>query len=653
MAFTTDGEKHKLNKELYAALISGDEREVIELCGQIPEGPLQIITIHNATVLHLATNSKQKDLVLKLLKHLPEDQYDKLTHQNEVGNTILHETATSKKMLPAAEEMLRKAPGLLGMRNRNGETALFRAALYGKIDTFKFLDRQINEVLRREGREADRKLFHQRDDNTTILHISTLTEHFDLALLIARTYEYLVSERDGDSMTALQLLACNPSAFRCGRKHRFLKKITNPFKSCCRVPLREAIWEKKQRCESALRLAEFLIERDTSWQATESVMGQNKPKIHKYGGPAIASLGQGDGTSREIPTVKIAETPLFLATKSGCIEIVEKILKMYPQAIEHIDDEGRNILHVAIKYRQIQILDILEKMKIPMRWLARKIDNNGNSVLHMVGIKAEHHSAEDMRSPALLLREDLLLFERVEKIMKSHFIKHFNSRRQTAEKLFEENKAELRKEAKEWLKRTAESCSIIGVLIATVAFTSAYTIPGGPDEETGYPILLNKPFFVIFTITDVLSLAFALTSVITFLSVLSSPFRLKDFKHSLPQRLMLGVTLLIFSVSMMMLAFGATIILMIHDRKLWTRFALYTVAFLPVAIFALSYLTLYLSLMKTFKYTFKKMGKAFPRCNSVPFHSLITNSVNCHKSQATGSTSSTCLAAPKTTQYPV
>ncbi|KAA8520153.1 hypothetical protein F0562_014409 [Nyssa sinensis] len=418
------------------------------------------------------------------------------------------------------------------------------------------------------------------------------------------------------------------------------------------------MWKKKQRCESALRLANFLIERDTSWEATESIMGQSKPKIHQYGGPFIASSteepgkSQTDTTNGEIPIVKMAETPLFLATKSGCTDIVEEILETYPQAVEYIDAEGRNILHVAIMYRQIQIIDVLEK-KIPMRSLVRKIDNNGNSILHMIGMKAEHHRADDMRSPALLLREDLLLFERVKKIMKSHYIKHFNSRRQTAEKLFEENNAELRKDAKEWLKRTAENCSIIAVLIATVAFTSAYTIPGGPNQTTGYPILLSEPLFVIFTMTDVLSLAFALTSVITFLSVLSSPFRLKDFKHSLPQRLMLGVTLLIFSVSMMMLAFGATIILMIRDRKLWTKFALYTVAFLPVAIFALSYLPLYLSLMKTFMYTFKKIGKSFPRCNSVPVRSWITNSVNCHKSQATGSTSSTCLAASNTTQYPV
>ncbi|KAA8520154.1 hypothetical protein F0562_014410 [Nyssa sinensis] len=203
MAFTTDGAKakHKRNKEMYAALISGNERKVIELCRRIAEGPLHILTIHNASVLHMATFNKQKDLVLNLLKELPQNHSHKLMHQNEVGNTLLHETATSKKMVPVAGELLRKAPELLGIRNFNGETAIFHAARYGKNDVFRFLDHQINyKVLESEGREADRKLFYQRDDNTTILHISTLSEHFDLALLIATKYEYLVNERDGDGL---------------------------------------------------------------------------------------------------------------------------------------------------------------------------------------------------------------------------------------------------------------------------------------------------------------------------------------------------------------------------------------------------------------------------------------------------------------------
>ncbi|KAL9416220.1 hypothetical protein AB3S75_039418 [Citrus x aurantiifolia] len=62
-----------------------------------------------------------------------------MTRQNKAGNTILHETASSNHALPVADKLFRKAPGLLGMRNNNGGTALLRAAHNGKIEIFNFL----------------------------------------------------------------------------------------------------------------------------------------------------------------------------------------------------------------------------------------------------------------------------------------------------------------------------------------------------------------------------------------------------------------------------------------------------------------------------------------------------------------------------------
>lgn len=194
-----------------------------------------------------------------------------------------------------------------------------------------------------------------------------------------------------------------------------------------------------------------------------------------------------------------------------------------------------------------------------------------------------------------------------------HFFNHLNIKGQTAKQVFDENNKELHQKAQEWLKNTAQNCTIVAVLIATVAFAAAYTVPGGSKSDTGTPILLHHTFFVIFTISDVLSLTLTLTSVILFLSILTSPFRLNDFKNTLPQQLMLGVTFLIFSVSMMMLAFAATIILMIQNREEWKKIALYAVALLPVGVFAVSYSPLYLSLTNTLKYNLRKIWSFFPK----------------------------------------
>ncbi|KAM4102273.1 hypothetical protein ACB094_05G211600 [Castanea mollissima] len=560
---------HESNGKLYEALMKEDTKAVLKLCADMEDHALHILTIHEDTVLHKAAYSKQADLVLSLLKDLPSCHDNKLGHKNRSGNTILHEAATldHRSSVKVAEEMIKRDQKLLRIRNELGETPLFRAARYGKTEIFNFLADE----------EKDTQQSVQRNDKTTILHIAILSQHFGLALEIAthERFRYLVSERDEDGMTALQLLSCNPKAFEPERRRGFLKRISSKIKMCCSSAESNDISKEKLSHESALKLAKLLVKEDTSWEITSSGIDTSKPRLHKYRSTDVSTTNENVGNPEQLPSsislqpvLKLGGiTPLFLATKSGCIEIVREILEIYPQAVEHIDNEGRTILHVAIKYRQLEVFKLVLTMEVAMRWLVRRLDNGGNSILHMVGKKRGDYVPEKLRGPALELQEELLWFERVKSVTKAHFVDHRNKNKLTAEGLFAEKNTQLRNAARDWLKHTAEGCSIVAVLIATVAFAAAYTIPGGPNQNTGVPVLLNQSFFVVFTATDVLSLTCALTSVVIFLSICTAPFRLEDFKHSLPNKLMLGFTFLFLSVSMMMVSFSATIILMIRSKE--------------------------------------------------------------------------------------
>ena len=163
----------KINADLYKALQSEDTRTVEQLCEEVEERGLHILTIHDDTVLQVASYAKKHDLVLKLLEELPDRHLDKLTRQNHIGNTILHEAAISNYSIDVAKKVLEKAPGLLCMRNHIGETALFRSVRYGKQIMFNFLAKKISDY-----DEPNQKLFLQRSDKTTILHIAILAQHF-------------------------------------------------------------------------------------------------------------------------------------------------------------------------------------------------------------------------------------------------------------------------------------------------------------------------------------------------------------------------------------------------------------------------------------------------------------------------------------------
>ena len=177
----------------------------------------------------------------------------------------------------------------------------------------------------------------------------------------------------------------------------------------CSFTKREAARKREQRYQSALRLAKFLIERDTSWETTYPPSGQTKPILHKYRDSSMSSQAAEDGATKK-PKGE-TKIPLFLATKSGYVEIVQEIIKLYPQSVEHVDDKGRNILHIAIKYRQLKIFELVTKMGLPLSRLVRKLDLDGNSILHTVGKKIKDYVPEKMQGPALELQEELHWFE--------------------------------------------------------------------------------------------------------------------------------------------------------------------------------------------------------------------------------------------------
>ncbi|KAL8201910.1 hypothetical protein R6Q57_011057 [Mikania cordata] len=157
----------------------------------------------------------------------------------------------------------------------------------------------------------------------------------------------------------------------------------------------EEIQKIKRRCEYAKKLAKISVEKDKSLKETKSRLDKSIAKFHKYKGHN-AALEKRDLTSAP-------DTPLMLAVG---------FIYTDPITVKYIDGDGRNILHVAIKYRRMDIIDIVTNMAHSIRRLRGKIDKKGYSLLHMLSVQAKDNKADDdIRNPALILRDDLILFE--------------------------------------------------------------------------------------------------------------------------------------------------------------------------------------------------------------------------------------------------
>ena len=161
---------------LRTAMMEKDYREVRRLCGEVSEDLLQINSIYDDTVLHMAAHSKQNDLVLYLLNMIPEDHNHQLSNiKNTDGNTILHEVAADDAMKDAAEELLKRDADLLTASNELGEKPIFCAARYGQSQMFVFLAKKMG--LENQSPEES-KPHLRRNDGTTVLHVSMATECF-------------------------------------------------------------------------------------------------------------------------------------------------------------------------------------------------------------------------------------------------------------------------------------------------------------------------------------------------------------------------------------------------------------------------------------------------------------------------------------------
>ncbi|KAK3211664.1 hypothetical protein Dsin_016370 [Dipteronia sinensis] len=172
-----------------------------------------------------------------------------------------------------------------------------------------------------------------------------------------------------------------------------------------------------------------------------------------------------------------------------------------------------------------------------------------------------------------------------------------NESNKTPSELFSMEHEELVKEGERWMKNTAASCLVVATLIAAVMFTSAFTVPGGNNSTTGMPVFLRYDAFLIFLLTNSLSLFSSSTSVLVFLGILISRYAEKDFHKSLPRKLIISLVTLLFSIITMMVAFGSATFVILKNRLSWGAIPIILLSAIPIAAFALFQFPLFVEVL--------------------------------------------------------
>ncbi|GLU08674.1 hypothetical protein SLE2022_255720 [Rubroshorea leprosula] len=259
---------------------------------------------------------------------------------------------------------------------------------------------------------------------------------------------------------------------------------------------------------------------------------------------------------------------LFQSIEHGIIEFL-KIGKTNPDIMLcPIDENTLFFFNYAIECRLEKYFH--EFVAGEGHVLATLTDDDGNNALHMAAKLGPESYLRNFSGAALQMQKELQWFKEFESVI-PECKAWVNRNGETPRQVFSRDHMNLLKEAEAWIKQTATSYIIVGALILTITFGSAFTIPGG-FRDNGSPRLLDKRIFVTFAMFDAISLFAASTSVLTFLGILTFRYTEEVFLKSLPTMLMVGILTLLISIATMMVAFCAAISVLLHEQ--WKRFSI-------------------------------------------------------------------------------
>ncbi|KAK3016242.1 hypothetical protein RJ639_006481 [Escallonia herrerae] len=317
-------------------------------------------------------------------------------------------------------------------------------------------------------------------------------------------------------------------------------------------------------------------ERTTEVKRTESILELEPSTTEKNGDREIVDkileLFHKLATDKKgRPGMEQHETPILIAAKNGITEIVQKILEDFPVAIHDMNLDKKNM--------------------------------DGNSALHLAAMLGEYRPWR-IPGAALQMQWELKWYEFVKESMPLHFFARYNKTGMTPKDIFTDTHKDLLKDGGEWLTNTAKSCSVVSALVASVAFATSTTVPGGLKQDSGIPTLENQPAFNIFAISSLLALCFSVTSLVMFLAILTSRYQEIDFSKNLPKKLLTGLTSLFVSIAAMLVSFCAGHFFILKDKLKYAAFPVYAITCLPVTFFAMAQFPLYFDLIWA---TFKKV----------------------------------------------
>ncbi|KAL7604627.1 hypothetical protein Lser_V15G19366 [Lactuca serriola] len=552
--------------------------------------------------------------VEKILSYGRVTVIDKITNN---GNTLLHVVVGTSKKRKFLEELLEVTPEntkLTDVRNSDGSTLLHVAAIIGNTEAADILVERDPDLLLAKDNEGQTPLalalsnMHTQTARHLLDHINTedhihkdvlfsgaTGDGFLVTLISAKDFRFakdlLGHYKTLDTDAVLMAIAQNfPSEVNKLKRYRGIDKLLRRADGfcttfCCKIIDRCSPWVFKLIIIPIMFVTYFILVLVMFPLMLVWLLIIKGVETHE----AVKLLWDVSKLIKEKNHFSSYHhyytNPILEATRQNAYEFVEQIVYHFPNAIWSTNEDGHNIIQYAVINRSENVYNLLYQMS-EHRNIYRTIrDSHGNNLLHLAARLAPNNKLNLISGAALQIQRELQWFKEVEKFICPLSIIQKNYFNETPQMVFTREHKDLVIEGEKWMKSTAESYTITAALIITIVFAAAITVPGGNDQNKGIPIFTNRTAFIVFAISDAISLFAAVTSLLMFLSILTARFAEHDFLFKLPTKLIIGLATLFISTTAMIVAFAATLYLVFGQSNLRILIPIVVLTCLPITSF--------------------------------------------------------------------
>ncbi|KAI6680007.1 hypothetical protein NL676_033888 [Syzygium grande] len=288
------------------------------------------------------------------------------------------------------------------------------------------------------------------------------------------------------------------------------------------------------------------------------------------------------------------------AAIKGISELVKLSIQFFPELI-WISPYDTTLMRLAVENRHERTLGLFLRVSSTNKLSLVPAPNPDESLDMMIAAAKYNPNSStvtNVSGAAFQMQRELQWFKAVESWVTPE-LRTARHKGKTFWKTFVDEHKELLKTAKEWVEHTADSCMLVSTIIATILFAAAFTVPGSNNGNTGVPLLLGENSLLVFAISDALGLFSSVMAILLFLAILTSRYEPQDFLDSLPKKIIMGLLFLFLSLAFMLVAFAATLIIVLDKRLEWVFIPITLVTSLPVALLVVLHLPLLFQMVKS------------------------------------------------------